>query len=174
MINSPDVLKSTVDHMREARSLGVDVDVNFHRPFHEEMPVTCHLAALLEKEGILFIESKSQTTGFRELAIIMILGCGEYKTSPPNLPIRAYGPRALHLHPRCRWRTSDLRHNFKPFFEGGPLDNQTCMCMVQYKSVLTYLTYVSDGCAQEKVFTSHEGPRKGQGILIKRIISRSF
>ena len=64
MIDSPDVLKSTVNHVREAHWLGVDVNVNFHRQFHEEMPVTCHLAALLEKEGILFIEGKSQTTDF--------------------------------------------------------------------------------------------------------------
>lgn len=47
--------------MREVRSLGMDVGVDFHGRLHKGM--ARQLAALLEKEGVLFIEGKSQTTG---------------------------------------------------------------------------------------------------------------
>ena len=49
MIDSPDVLKSTVDRVREARSLGVDVDVNFHRRFHISRPYSKKKASCSSK-----------------------------------------------------------------------------------------------------------------------------
>lgn len=101
-IDSPDVLKSTVERVREVRSLGMDVGVDFHGRLHKGM--ARQLAALLEKEGVLFIEGKSQTTGSRRLALTL-LGHGGRRTSPSNVPIRVRGPRAFCLHPYCHRRT---------------------------------------------------------------------
>ncbi|KAG9313469.1 enolase C-terminal domain-like protein [Chiua virens] len=103
-IDSPDVLTSTVERVREVRSLGMDVGVDFHGRLHKGM--ARQLAALLEKEGVLFIEGKLQTTEpllptfsseFADLARAV------------SIPI-ATGERLYS------------KHDFRPFFEGRALD----------------------------------------------------
>ncbi|KAG6377482.1 enolase C-terminal domain-like protein [Boletus reticuloceps] len=102
-IDSPDVLKSTVERVREVRSLGMDVGVDFHGRLHKGM--ARQLAALLDKEGVLFIEGNMDTepllptfpSEFADLARSV------------SIPI-ATGERLYS------------RHDFRPFFEGRALD----------------------------------------------------
>lgn len=55
-LDSPDLLKGTVERVREIRALGMDVGVDFHGRVHKGM--ARQLAKLLEGEGVLFIEGE--------------------------------------------------------------------------------------------------------------------
>ncbi|KAF8438150.1 enolase C-terminal domain-like protein [Boletus edulis BED1] len=102
-IDSPDVLKSTVERVREVRSLGMDVGVDFHGRLHKGM--ARQLAALLDKEGVLFIE-------------------GNVDTEPllPTFPSEfADLARSVSI-PIATGERLYSRHDFRPFFEGRALD----------------------------------------------------
>lgn len=55
-LDSPELLKGTVERVREVRALGMDVGVDFHGRVHKGM--ARQLAKLLEGEGVLFIEGE--------------------------------------------------------------------------------------------------------------------
>jgi galactonate dehydratase len=55
-LDSPELLKGTVERVREVRALGMDVGVDFHGRVHKGM--ARQLAKLLESEGVLFIEGE--------------------------------------------------------------------------------------------------------------------
>ncbi|KAF8842932.1 enolase C-terminal domain-like protein [Paxillus ammoniavirescens] len=97
-IDSPALLTSTVERVREIRSLGMDVGVDFHGRLHKGM--ARQLAALLDKEGVLFIEEPLLPTFPAEFADL---------ARSISVPIAA-GERLYS------------RHDFRPFFEGRALD----------------------------------------------------
>ncbi|KAH0826571.1 enolase C-terminal domain-like protein [Lanmaoa asiatica] len=103
-IDSYDVLKSTVERVREVRSLGMDVGVDFHGRLHKGM--ARQLAALLEKEGVLFIEGRSQTT----------------EPLLPTFPSEFADLARSVSTPIATGERLYSRHDFRPFFEGRALD----------------------------------------------------
>ncbi|KIJ61596.1 hypothetical protein HYDPIDRAFT_115755 [Hydnomerulius pinastri MD-312] len=97
-LDSPAHLTSTVERVREVRALGMDVGVDFHGRLHKGM--ARQLAALLEKEGVLFIEEPLLATFPAEFADL---------ARSVSVPIAA-GERLYS------------RHDFRPFFEARALD----------------------------------------------------
>ncbi|KAF9233418.1 enolase C-terminal domain-like protein [Melanogaster broomeanus] len=97
-IDSPTLLAPTVERVREVRALGMDVGVDFHGRLHKGM--ARQLAALLAKEGVMFIEEPLLSTFPAEFADL---------ARSVSVPIAA-GERLYS------------RHDFRPFFEGRALD----------------------------------------------------
>ncbi|KAG8216823.1 enolase C-terminal domain-like protein [Butyriboletus roseoflavus] len=120
-IESPDILKSTVERVREVRSLGMDVGVDFHGRLHKGM--ARQLAAQLEKEGVLFIEGKSQATGSRGLT--ENINIGDVVIIEPLLPTfpSEFADLARSVSvPIAAGERLYSRHDFRPFFDGRALD----------------------------------------------------
>ncbi|KAG1776386.1 enolase C-terminal domain-like protein [Suillus placidus] len=97
-LDSPELLKGTVERVREVRALGMDVGVDFHGRVHKGM--ARQLAKLLEGEGVLFIEEPLLPTQPSEFADI-----GRLVSTPIAAGERLYS-----------------RHEFRPYFEGHALD----------------------------------------------------
>ncbi|KAG1862461.1 enolase C-terminal domain-like protein [Suillus tomentosus] len=97
-LDSPELLKGTVERVREVRALGMDVGVDFHGRVHKGM--ARQLAKLLEGEGVLFIEEPLLPTQPSEFADL-----GRLVSTPIAAGERLYS-----------------RHEFRPYFEGHALD----------------------------------------------------
>ncbi|KAH7886892.1 enolase C-terminal domain-like protein [Phlebopus sp. FC_14] len=97
-LDSPELLTATVERVRDIRKLGMDVGVDFHGRLHKGM--ARQLAALLEKEGVLFIEEPLLPSFPGEFADL---------ARSVSVPIAA-GERLYS------------RFDFRPFFEARALD----------------------------------------------------
>ncbi|KAJ7598946.1 enolase C-terminal domain-like protein [Mycena floridula] len=97
-IDSPDVLKSTYERVKEVRSIGLDVGVDFHGRLHKGMAK--QLAKLLEPLGPLFIEEPLLPTVPEEIADL-----SRMVSTPIALGERLYS-----------------RHDFRPYLEKRAID----------------------------------------------------
>jgi len=68
-LDSPELLKGTVERVRQVRALGMDVGVDFHGRVHKGM--ARQLAKLLEGEGVLFIEGEQSSPTYAPFAHVL-------------------------------------------------------------------------------------------------------
>ncbi|KAG7095442.1 hypothetical protein E1B28_006191 [Marasmius oreades] len=97
-IDSPDILRGTVDRVKQVRQIGMDVGVDFHGRLHKGMAK--QLARLLEQCQPLFIEEPLLPTQPEEIADL---------SNAVSTPI-ALGERLY------------TRHDFRPYLERRAID----------------------------------------------------
>ncbi|KAI0628549.1 enolase C-terminal domain-like protein [Trametes polyzona] len=97
-IDSPTLLQDTVERVRQVKSLGLDVGIDFHGRLHKGM--TKQLAKALEPMTPLFIEEPLLPTQTEEIADL-----AKIVSTPIALGERLYS-----------------RHDFRPYFERRAID----------------------------------------------------
>lgn len=115
-LDSPELLKGTVERVREVRALGMDVGVDFHGRVHKGM--ARQLAKLLEGEGVLFIE------GEKHPHVWSVRTSTEFDSEPllPTQPSEFADLGRLVSTPIAAGERLYSRHEFRPYFEGHALD----------------------------------------------------